>query len=175
MELILKNVRLSYPHLFKAKSVMNSDPKYSAAFILDKVKDADQIAKVQAVIESVKAAEKLKVDNDKICLKDGASKDEVYGANVCFINASNDDRPQVVDRGRHAITEDDDIIYGGCYVNAVLNIWAQNNQWGRRVNASLEVVQFVKDGDRFGRKPIDVNEKLPDLSGEDENGSDPLK
>jgi hypothetical protein len=174
MELILENVRLSYPHLFKAKSVMNSDPKFSAAFILDKTRDAKMIARAQEVIKEVLAEAKKRVDTDKMCLKDGATKEEIYGPDVMFINASNDDRPQVVDRGRHPVTEEDDIIYGGCFVNAVLNVWFQDNQWGRRVNASLEAVQFVRDGERFGRKPLDVNEKLPDLSGEDDGG-DPLK
>ena len=174
MELILKNVRLSYPHLFKAKSVNDSAPKYSAAFILDKVRDKDQIAAIQAAIENVKAEEKLKVDTDKLCLKDGAAKEDVYGEDVYYVNASNDNRPQVVDRGRHPITEEDDVVYGGCYVNAVIRLWPQNNKWGRRINASLEAVQFVKDGERFGRKPLDVNEKLPDLSLEEEP-ADPLK
>ena len=146
---------------------------------MDKEKDVKMITRAKDKIADVLAEAKKKVDTDKICLKDGATKDDIYGSGVFFINSSSDDRPQVVDRGKHPVAEEDDIIYAGCYVNAILNLWFQDNQWGRRVNASLEAVQFVKDGDRFGRKPVDVNAKLPDLSGEDEagngNSNDPLK
>jgi type II secretory pathway component PulC len=167
MELILHNVRLSYPHLFKAKGFKGGDPKYSAAFIMDKVKDKATIAKVQAAIESVKAEHAAKkVDKDKVCLKDGGDKEEAYGDEVMYINSASDNRPQVIHRNRTPITEADNVIYGGCYVNAILNLWFQDNDFGRRVNASLEAVQFVGDGEAFGRKPVNVNEKLPDLSGE---------
>jgi hypothetical protein len=171
MELILKNVRLSYPHLFKPKGFRDSAPKYSAAFIIDK-KDAANINAVKEAIDAVKAEHaSKKVDRDKICLKDGADKEETYGDDVLYINSASDNRPQVVHRNRAPITEVDQVIYGGCYVNAILNLWFQDNDFGRRINASLEVVQFVGDGEPFGRKPVNVNDKLPDLSGE---ASDPL-
>jgi hypothetical protein len=40
----LTDVRLSFPDLFKAKSVGDSEPRFSASFLLDKEKDAEQIA-----------------------------------------------------------------------------------------------------------------------------------
>ncbi len=39
--------------------------------------------------------------------------------------------------------------YSGCYVNGIVDIWAQDNGFGRRLNATLKGVQFVKDGDAF--------------------------
>ena len=164
--ILLTNVRLSYPNVFKAKASADGkgEPKFSAAFILDKKKDAGQIEKVKTLIDAIIKENKLKVDPDKRCLKDGSSKPDNYEDTVMFINASSTKRPQVVNRDRSPLTEEDNVIYGGCYVNAVLNLWAQDNQFGRRVNASLEVVQFVKDGEPFGRKPVDVNSVLPDLS-----------
>jgi Protein of unknown function (DUF2815) len=169
--ILLTNVRLSYPTLFTAKEIQGSTKaKYSAAFILDKKKDVAQIKKLQEVIENILKENKIKVDPDKRCLKDGASKPDSYGDDVFFINASSDRRPQVVDRDRSPITESDDRVYGGCYVNAVINLWPQNNDFGKRVNASLEVVQFVKDGEPFGRKPVDVSTALPDLSGTVDSG-----
>jgi hypothetical protein len=169
MQLTLLNVRLSYPHLFKAKAAVDapgSEPKFSASFILDKKTQGDQIKKVQEAIDTLIKEEKLKVDPDKRCLKDGAVKPDTYGDTVYFINSSSTLRPQVVDRKKTPVAEADNIVYGGCYVNAVIRLWAQNNQFGKRINASLEVVQFVKDGEAFGRKPVDVDEALPDLDDE---------
>jgi hypothetical protein len=34
--------------------------------------------------------------------------------------------------------------YSGCHANAIINIWAQNNKWGKRVNAGLTGVQFLR-------------------------------
>mgnify|MGYP001230954780 CR=1 FL=1 len=36
------------------------------------------------------------------------------------------------------------------YVNANIELWAQNNAYGKRINATLLVVQFSKDGEPFG-------------------------
>lgn len=167
MQITLLNVRLSYPHLFKAQSAQaGGDPKFSAAFILDKKSQADQIKSLQNAIEDMIKTEKMKVDPDKRCLKDGSNKPDSYGDDVMFVNASNTVRPQVVDRKKNPVAEEDNVIYGGCYVNAVIRLWPQNNQFGRRVNASLEVVQFVKDGEPFGRKPVDVASALPDLDSD---------
>ena len=41
-------------------------------------------------------------------------------------------------------------IYSGCYVDCSVEIWAQDNQYGQRVNAQLRGVMFVRDGDAFG-------------------------
>ena len=76
------------------------------------------------------------------------------------INASNDAKPLILDNaldpetGRlRRLTVVDGRPYNGCYVNAVLDVWAQdhsNPQFGKRINASLKSVQFIRDGDAFG-------------------------
>jgi hypothetical protein len=63
------------------------------------------------------------------------------------IKASTKKRPLVIDRDKSPITEDDNIVYAGCYVNAIVTLWGQNNQFGKRVNAQLDGVQFVRDGE----------------------------
>ena len=48
------------------------------------------------------------------------------------------------------LTEDDNRIYSGCYVNASVELWYQKNAYGKRVNANLLGIQFFKDGEAFG-------------------------
>ena len=43
--------------------------------------------------------------------------------------------------------EADGLPYSGCYVNASIELWAQDNNYGKRINASLRGVQFYRDGD----------------------------
>ena len=65
------------------------------------------------------------------------------------IKASSTKRPIVIDRDKSPLTEDDNRIYAGCRVNAVIELWAQNNNYGKRINASLLGVQFFKNDEPF--------------------------
>ncbi len=86
----------------------------------------------------------------KVCLHDGDKKAEYEGyPNNKFVSASNKARPRVVDRDNSILVQADGRPYAGCYVNAVIDIWAQDNNFGKRINASLSGVQFLRDSDAF--------------------------
>lgn len=67
------------------------------------------------------------------------------------------------------ISEADDIIYAGCVVNASISFWVQDNQWGKRINGSLEGVQFFGDSGRFGRPPLDATKEFENIEDEEED------
>ncbi|WP_373089341.1 DUF2815 family protein [Zhongshania sp.] len=148
----LQNVRLSFPSLFRKAVFNGEETKFEATFLLDKEAHADTIKEIKAAIN-----EKLKTDlkgaklaSDKICLKDGDEID-YEGYDGCMsIKASNNKRPLVIDNDKTPLSEDDNRVYAGCYVNAVIELWAQNNNYGKRINANLLGVQFYKDGEPFG-------------------------
>lgn len=76
-----------------------------------------------------------------------------------WIQSGNEVRPIVMDRNKAPLTPQDGKPYAGCYVNATLDIWAQDNQWGQRINATLLGVQFDRDGDAFsGGAPADADD-----------------
>lgn len=180
MNIKLKNVRLSYAHLFTARAVNEGDkPKFSASFILDKEKHAKAIKQVQAAIKQLAMeAFKGKVPSTlKPCLRDGEEYEDKdgYGEDVMFIAASSDKRPPVVDRDMTPITAEDDKIYSGCYVNVTLRLWVQNNQYGKRVNAALRAVQFVRDGEALGAEPVNVDEEFEELDDEEDEDEAPKK
>lgn len=170
----LSNVRLSYPNLFEAKAGPDGGkPTYSAVFLLDKKANAAVIKAVQAAIAfAIKEGLKGKHPGaDRVCLQDGSKKADTdgYGEEVMYISARNEKRPGVVNRDLSPLTADDGKPYAGCYVNAVVRLWAQDNKFGKRVNASLRNVQFVKDGTPFGEKPVAPEEDFEALA--DEEGS----
>lgn len=147
----LTNVRLSFPSLFRKAQFNGEETKYEATFMLNKDQHADKIDEIKKLIadgikENLKGA---KVPSDKICLKDGdeSGRDEYEGHFT--IKAANNKRPKVIDRDKSTLMEEDDKPYSGCYVNAVLDLWYQNNSYGKRVNANLLGVQFFKDGEPF--------------------------
>lgn len=148
----LKNVRLSFPSIFKKASFKGQEGKYEATFLLDKEKHADVIKLIreeiaQKIATDLKGA---KLGADKICLKDGEDVDYDGYAGCFSIKASNNKRPMVIDRDKTPLVEDDGKLYAGCYVNAIIELWAQNNEYGKRINANLLGVQFYADGEPFG-------------------------
>jgi len=158
MKIKLQNVRLSFPNLFEAKQINGEGaPKFSAAFIIDPA-DA-QVKTINAAIDSVagakwgaKAAENLKTlrKANRVCLYDGDDKVAWDGfAGNLYISASNAVRPLVLNADKTPLTAQDGKPYAGCYVNASLELWAQDNKYGKRVNATLMGVQFYRDGDAF--------------------------
>lgn len=157
----IDNVRLSYPHLAKAWSGEESgDPKFSLVGLLPKKTHREAIELVKGQIDALKKANKnAKVPADKLFLKDGdvyfQEKEECEG--MYCVSASEGKRPVC----RHAdgevmeISDISEIMYGGCYVDILINPWYQDNKYGKRVNANLRSVRFRKDGDPFGEGRVD--------------------
>lgn len=167
-KIMLRNVRLSYEHIFKPTSFEEGgDPKYSATFIIPK-DHPDLPAVKRAFFEAGQesfAAEFTKAGTwprgFTCSLKDAdvatdslgeilAEKNESYKG--CYIlEANSSKRPVAINRNKAAVAEEDGIIYSGCYVNASLA--AAGYTYGKvkkGVKAYLNGVQFVKDGERFG-------------------------
>lgn len=163
----LPNVRLSFPHLFIAHAMKAADgteqePRFSATFLFDNQEHGALLDRIDNLIDRLALDEFKKKVGFKRCLRDGNEKSELegYGDGKSFITASNKARPGVVDRQLNPIAEADSIIYAGCYVNATIRLWVQNNNWGKRVNAQLRAVQFVKDGESFGAGPVDATKEF---------------
>jgi hypothetical protein len=91
----------------------------------------------------------LKAQN-RLPLHDGAEKANYPGyLGNLYMNGNNEIRPVVRNKNGAQIEAKDGIIYSGCYVDMVVDIWAQDNAHGRRVNASLLAVTFAGEGERL--------------------------
>lgn len=115
---------------------------------------------------------------DRLCLHDGETKDEYDGFNdeVVFVSANSNTRPRVTDRQKNDVTAEDGVIYSGCNVSCVIEIYAQDSKdWGKRINATIKAVQFVSDGDAFaggGSVDDDDLEDLDEIDGSDVDDDD---
>jgi len=174
----LPNVRINFARLFKAEGFQGSseNAKYNAQFILDSENPAHMkaVKKIRAEIMTLgqeKWGKKWKGGDMNVlgyCLK--SADEELQGEQfVTEINVEDDDgntpdyligayqlaasektRPTVVNAKKEPITEEDNIIYDGCYVTAIIGLWAQDNKFGKRINANLIGVQFKGNGEAFG-------------------------
>jgi hypothetical protein len=177
MKVKLTNVRLAFANLFEAKSVNGEgDPRYSTACIIDPksvnvkaCRDAVKAVatekwkdKAEAVLKKLKEEKRVAFQESPRANADG----EVYqGFEGMFsLNAGNKARPLVIDRDKTPLTAADGKPYSGCYADVSVEFWAQDNAYGRRVNATLRGVQFRADGDSFGGGAPASSEDFEDLS-----------
>lgn len=153
VELMLKDVRLKFGKLHEPRS---DNGKYTAWLIIDPIVQPDELDKVQAGIAKILREEfkgKVKAGQlDQLCLHKGDNKSHKYPElqGQWYVSASNYKKPLIVDRQRNPLTKPSGLPYDGCYVNAKIELWPQNNDSGLGVNASLLGIQFVRDGEAFG-------------------------
>lgn len=158
MKIKLENVRLAFPQLFEAKTVNGEgEPAFSATFLMSP--DHPAVAQLRAAFEELGKAKwgakwpniKKEIDTkDRFALHDGDAKADYEGfEGQLYVSARNKTRPLVIDRDKTPLSVVDGKPYAGCYVNASIELWCQDNNYGKRINASLRGVQFLKDGHAF--------------------------
>lgn len=177
----IDNVRLSFPVLFEPQAVKSTDkPACSATGLLPP--DHPAVAQIKAAMKAA-AVEKWKdkaeamyaalEKADKLCLHDGTLKAAKYDGyhGMLYINARSETPPKVKDRDpSRDLTKADGRPYSGCYVNLIVDIYAQDNSYGQRINASLKGVQFWADGEPFaGGAPASDDEFAQFGEGVDPN------
>lgn len=175
MIVVLQKVRLAFPQIWEPKPFKGQgEANYTASLIIDpKTEEGKQGidalkkaiiavakekwgAKYEAVVKSIK-------DTDKVCLRSGDTKAETSGfEGMMFVSTRNkaDKKPLILDTdNKTALTIADGRPYGGCYVHASIQVWAQDNDFGKRINAQLRALRFYKDGDAFaGGPPADASD-----------------
>lgn len=190
----LKNVRLGFPKLWKAeKATESSAPKYSAHAIID-----PDTAHGKANIEAIKAAQKhvavaqwgdkwqnvvKNLEKNRRSFREGDTmtnnEGDIYagyeGNKYLVANRSEKQgRPSVLDRRKNPTTEEDGLVYGGCYVDMVVSFFTvtHKDQGGNGLFASLEVVRFREHGEAFGGGlgAEEAADYLDDLDDDDEEG-----
>lgn len=178
MKLRINNVRLSFPNIFEPQVSDDGKSSYGAALLMDP--NDPQIKAINDAIEAV-AKEKWtsKADvilkqiraADKTALHNGDTKAQYAGyEGMLFVNARNPVRPTALDVDKTPLQATDGRIYAGCYVNAVLEFWAQDNKFGKRVNATLMGVQFFRDGDAFSGGGAASNDDFDDVTSGADSG-----
>ena len=191
-EVVLKGVILSFPWVItpqegkvdKDTGKKGAD-KYNCSLLVLKT-DKEQLGKLKTARGKVTLAKygaESKVPKyrpDKICYRDGDLEDWEGYAGKIYVSASAtlDKPPKLVDRDKTELdkTEAAKRFYGGAVVNAVIRLWCQDNEHGKRLNAEIKALQFVKHGERCGAKPVDIDDVFDDISdqdfGDDIGGSD---
>lgn len=193
---VLKNVRLSFPHVFEPRASIEDGPKkYRAAFLMDPETESGKanIKKLKAAFDKAalgvwktkEKADKIRarLDSDRSGLREGDDctnkEGDVYTGyeGMMVVSASNNRKPKVLRRDKSVIDSTEAAeIYAGCYVNAVISVWATNQEkmGGNGLFASLEIVQYSRAGEPFGAAELDEDDYLEDMGDEDEDDEDDM-
>lgn len=147
----IENVRLSFPSLFKKSVFDGVETKFEATFLFAKSSKVHK--QVEKAIDDFinekfdgKPPKGLKIP----ALKDGDEKEYDGYAGMMALKAGSTKRPLVIDADKTPLAEDDNKVYAGCYVNAILDFWYSDHpKGGKQILGNLMAVQFYRDGETF--------------------------
>ena len=165
--IMLKNVVLAFPALAEPQSFGEGEPAYGAKFPI-KPNSEQQKAIEAAILAEAKEAWKDKADSVvKMLEEDGkvAFTKKVYRSKktgepyqgfdgMHYLSTRNaKTQPTVFNQYGEEVSGKGEIeakAFSGAVVNASIEIWAQDNKWGRRINCSLRGVMLTGEGENFG-------------------------
>jgi hypothetical protein len=166
IKVIIRKARLSFNDLWTARVQGDEgEPKFAANVIIPPNHPA--VAQLDAAIAEA-AKEKWKektvammpmlIAQERLCLHKTTRRKAATGEpyvgyeNMYWLSATSKTRPKV--RNRDGVSEvgpQDGVIYSGCYVNLIIDVFANfHPKGGNRVLAGLLGVMFVEDGEPFG-------------------------
>ncbi len=170
----LNNVRLSFPSLFKKSVFDGKEGKFEGTFLISVEDQPQLIAKVEAAMEEFLVTKfgsiaKIPKSLKRTCFKDGDECDYDGYEGHMALKAGSNGRPTVIDRAKSPITEEDNVIYAGCYVNAIVDFWYSDHpKGGKQILANLLGVQFAKDGNSFSAHGGDCSDEFDEVEVEDD-------
>lgn len=179
----LSNVRVSFPQLVEPKKTTNEKGEVRTAWSADFILPPDsqqykQVMQQYMTLASEKWKERaqtimqmIQADRKSRCYGNGAEKVnkttllpyDGYEGNA-YVSAISNRQPQMIQPNGQPVDASNSMayqaiargVYGGCYVNAAIRLWLQENTHGRGVRCDLVAIQFAKDGDAFGGGGADV-------------------
>jgi hypothetical protein len=174
--IMVTGARVSFPHLFRRPVINGEEGKCGAVLMLDPKKHAKAIEEIETGIADLSKFKfkGRKLPSDKLCLRDGDDKGRPEYEGYMVLSANSKAKPLVIGKnGRDVITdEEDNPIYAGCFVNAKIRLWAQDNQYGKRINGELTAIQFVKDGDPLDGSYVSVEDAISGFGAVDDGEDD---
>lgn len=182
VEVILRHtdadpLRLAFPAIYEPKAMANdptSKPAYGGKLIVkpggENARKLDEAmrqaardnpkygANWEAILDELTKKERVCYIKGPYNDKDGKPRDGFEGMHHLSMR-SEKLKPTVKDRFNQTVVEGQaGAPYPGCHVHAAVDVWAQDNSFGRRVNCTLQGVMFADDGGAFtGGRPADDN------------------
>jgi hypothetical protein len=176
----VSGVRFSYPHLAKAYKGDGDqgEAKFGLVGMLPKTTHKAAEALIQERIAELLKENKVKaLPADKKFLRDGDESGKEDYEGHWTLSARESRRPPLRDRNNQVVEPEDaaEVFQPGYWGDILIRPWYQNNAYGKRVNAGLSSVQFVKKDEVFGEGRIsdeELDDTFEDYGDEDDVDED---
>lgn len=167
MQVMLRNIPMGFPALGAPQAFGEGEPAYGAKFVVKPGSDHEK-ALDAAILEAAKdkwndkaeSIVKMLVEDGKVCFVKKVYKSKKTGEPYAgfegahYLSARNaSTQPTVFNQYGEEVTGKSDIerqAFSGAIVNASVDIWAQDNKWGRRINCTLRGVMLTGEGENVG-------------------------
>ena len=192
----LVGVRLSFPKLVEAEinpKFPNSEKKFQCNLILEQndpnfqrlLGEAGKLAQEKWKEMYGAVMQQLQADKRNRFWGSGAEKFDSktgkpyqgYEGKLYVACSANEEKPPVIVKPDGTYIDNANVLerqeyarklYAGCYVNAAVSVWLQDNQFGRAIRCNLLAIQFAKDGEPMGDSTPDFKslfQAVPGASG----------
>lgn len=149
--------------------------RHSATFLVEPGSENDKKINA-AILEAAKEkwtkpgqAEKqiaaLKGNSNKYCYQSGDLKDYDGFQGMMALSShrkATDGAPTILDSNKAPLAQNSGKLFGGCYVDAVIDIYAQAGEFSG-IRSGLRGVQFRRTGDSFGGAGKATEDDFEDL------------
>jgi len=171
MKLKLNNVTLAFACLDEPVAKFGGEAKFSCCLLVDKETEQGKkdLANFRTIVDKLEADsfDGKSLDISKLCISDGNDKDYDGFKDKLVFTAANKKRVVTVGKQRQVVVAgDDEFPVSGNVVNCVLDIWPPPGQFGPRIVASLEGVQYVSEGTPFTKSNVNVDSDFEDISSD---------
>ena len=165
--IMLKNVVMAFPALAEPQSFGEGEPAYGAKFPITPNSEAHKLLE-EAMLAEAKEQWKDKAEgvlamlaeDNKVAFTKKTYKSKKTGEayqgfeGKYYLSTRNaKTQPTVYNQYGEAVEGKANIerqAFSGAVVNASVEIWAQDNKWGRRINCSLRGIMLTGEGENFG-------------------------
>ncbi len=174
-DIVLENVRLSFPSMFNKAIFEGVERKYEATFLISK--DDPQAEKIEKAAKAFaieyfgegKVPKSLKYT----AIIDGDTKDYDGYENCVAVKGASGKRFPIVDRDNTPLAEEDNKPEAGDYVHAVIGFWYSDHpKGGKQILANVKAIRFYKEGEKFGQGSVDVDDAFADVKDNFEDEDD---
>ncbi len=176
----ISGVRFSYPHLAKAYKGDDDkgEPKFGLVGMMPKkTHEAAKKLIEERIAELLKENKVKSLASDKKFLRDGDESGKEDYEGHWTVSARETRRPPLRDRQNNVVEPEDanEVFQPGYWGDILIRPWYQNNSYGKRVNAGLSSVQFVRKDETFGEGRIsdeDLDDTFEDYGDDDDTLDD---
>ena len=166
-QILLKNVTLAFPALGEPQAFGEGEPAYGAKFPIEPnsenaklIEEAIKAEAKEAWKDKAEGVLAMLVEDRKVAYSQNEYRSKKTGEpyagfeKMFYLSSRNASvQPSVYDQYGEPIVGKAEITrkaFSGAIVNASVEVWAQDNKWGRRINCSLRGIMLTGEGQSFG-------------------------